>query len=170
MVKPFEVVRTAQALERENIRFRTFLRNRADPEVLDAQFLQLHNELFAVYDCSQCRNCCKECGAVLEAEEIQAVSAFLGCSAQEFISDFLEETDEGYAVREKPCRFLCADGRCQIEACRPASCKDFPFTNRPERLFSLYGVLDCAYVCPVVLEILERLKPMYHFRDGRRGL
>ena len=43
MVRPNDVQSKARRLEDQNIKFRTFLKNRADYDELDAQFLQLHN-------------------------------------------------------------------------------------------------------------------------------
>ena len=62
MVRPDEVKLKAQRLEERNYKFRTFLKSRADDDELDAQFLDLHKELFAGYDCSKCANCCKSFG------------------------------------------------------------------------------------------------------------
>ena len=47
-----------EKVERENYKFRTYLKNHADSDELDEQFLELHNELFKVYDCSKCRSSC----------------------------------------------------------------------------------------------------------------
>ena len=59
MIKPEEVAGQAKRKENENIRFRSYLKNHADEETLDRQFLELHKEIFDGYDCSKCRNCCK---------------------------------------------------------------------------------------------------------------
>ncbi|MCL2032574.1 MAG: hypothetical protein FWG96_04840 [Methanomassiliicoccaceae archaeon] len=50
--------------------------------------------------------------------------------------------------------------------CKPDVCAGFPYTDRPGRLSSLYGVIEHADVCTVVFEILERLKAIYRFRTG----
>ena len=59
MIKPEEVAGQAKRKENENIRFRSYLKNHAEEETLDRQFLELHKEIFDGYDCSKCRNCCK---------------------------------------------------------------------------------------------------------------
>ena len=59
MIDPKSINEVAGMLENENIRFRTFLKIRADDDKLDRQFKELHDELFAGYDCSKCRNCCR---------------------------------------------------------------------------------------------------------------
>ena len=59
MITPSNVREAALKVEEENHRFRRFLKTHADEEELDQQFLSLHKELFASYDCSKCRNCCR---------------------------------------------------------------------------------------------------------------
>ena len=59
MFPPRKVQFEAKKRENENLRFRTFLKCNADEEKLDRQFKELHDELFAMYDCNRCRNCCK---------------------------------------------------------------------------------------------------------------
>lgn len=165
MIKPSEIADASKKLEDSNIKFRSFLKNRADSDELDAQFLALHNELFSTYDCSQCRNCCKVYDTYLEDSEIRSIAEFLRLAKNDFVDEYLVETDDGRKIKGKPCVFLCADGQCQIQECRPSSCRDYPHTNKPERLFSLLGILEFAEVCPVVFEILERLKVIYRFRN-----
>ncbi len=38
------------------------------------------------------------------------------------------------------------------------------YTDQPERLWSLLGMLDTISICPVAFEIFERLKKEYGFR------
>lgn len=52
MIKPEDVAGQAKRKENENIRFRSYLKNHADEETLDRQFLELHKEIFDGYDCS----------------------------------------------------------------------------------------------------------------------
>lgn len=76
----------------------------------------------------------------------------------------VEMAVNGYEVKEKPCCFLTENGACEIEKCKPEACREYPFTNKPERLFSLYSIVDSVSVCPLVFEILERLKKIYGFK------
>lgn len=100
MIHPDKIGVEAKKKEDENYKFRSYLKGHADEEELVKQFLRLHRELFADYDCSKCRNCCKT----------------------------------------------------------------YPYTDQPERLFSLLGMLDTITICLVAFEILERLKKEYGFR------
>lgn len=59
MIHPDKIGMEAKKREDENYKFRSFLKGHADEEELDKQFLRLHKELFADYDCNKCRNCCK---------------------------------------------------------------------------------------------------------------
>jgi len=92
-------------------------------------------------------------------------------SEDDFAAKYLTDADPGgekpYKFKETPCTFLGGDGRCQIQDCKPDECADFPYTNRPDRLSCMLGMIGHVEVCPIVYEILERLKVMYRFR-GRR--
>ena len=163
MIAPSKVNAAAKKLEKENLRFRAFLKNHADDDELDRQFLKLHNELFAEYDCCKCGNCCRAYSTALSEHEVGSIAAFLGLSRQEFSEKYLSETAEGYEIKA-PCSFLNANGECAFQECKPEECREFPHTNKPGRLESLLGVVSFAEECPVVFEIIERLKDIYNFR------
>jgi len=169
MVKPSEVKAYAQRLEEQNYKFRTFLKNHADNDELDAQFLALHNELFAGYDCCKCTNCCKVYSITLADDEVKKIAAFLGLAESDFTAEYLTSSDTGEEkpnkIKGKPCPFLCGDGRCRIQDCKPDLCKGFPFTDQPDRLSSMLSIIYHTEDCPVVFEIIERLKVQYRFRN-----
>jgi hypothetical protein len=169
MIEPSKINAASKKYEEQNYKFRAFLKNRADYDKLDEQFLELHNELFADYDCCKCANCCKAYTIVLKDDEVTAISRYLDKSEIDFISEYLVEShddpEEGrYKTREIPCPFLCEDGKCRINDCKPSTCNGFPFTNQPDRMLSLLSTLEFAEECPVVFEIIERLKKIYRFK------
>jgi len=166
VIAPQNVYMEAKKRENENLRFRSFLKNHADEDELDRYFLELHKELFAGYDCCKCGNCCRAFSTALSDKEITAIAKSLSLERQEFITRFLVEGMGGWEL-PAPCWFLGVDGKCQIQDCKPVECKGFPYTDRPERLWSLYSILSSAEVCPVVFEILERLKKLYHFKRNQ---
>ena len=98
--------------------------------------------------------------------DIEKDSLYLGVSREEFIKYYFDGKDsEGnYQTKHKPCDFLLEDGSCKLGDCKPDNCKNYPYTNQPERLWSLYSVLDTVSVCPVAFEIYERLKKEYGFK------
>ena len=166
MIEPARVNEAAKNRENENLRFRAFLKNNADCDELDRQFLELHNELFTGYDCRKCNNCCRTYNAVVQEDEFDSIAAFLGLTKQAFIEKHLVKSIDGHEI-EAPCCFLKDNGECAIQECKPIECKDFPHTNKPDRLWSLLGVLSFAEECPVVFEMLERLKRIYKFKTRR---
>lgn len=168
MIEPSKIKEEFSKVENENYKFRTYLKNHADVDELDEQFLELHNELFKDYDCSKCRNCCKEYAITFEENEIEEVSKLLKITKKEFMDKYLEEENpDGYDLKGRPCCFLTENGACSIEKCKPRGCREYPFTNKPERLLSLLGIIDSAGVCPIVFEMLERLKNIYGFKRRR---
>ena len=95
MLKPDEVKKAAKVKENENIKFRSFLKNHAEEEKLDKQFLLLHNELFAGYDCNKCRNCCKMFKGALKEDELINAAKYLNISTDQFKDFFLEYSELG---------------------------------------------------------------------------
>ena len=167
MIKPSEVAYKASEVEDENYAFRVYLKERADADTLDKQFKTLHDELFAQYDCSKCRNCCKMFHGTIPKDDISKDAMHLGLSETEFVKRYLTDRPEekSYQTKNQPCDFLDEYGTCGLGDCKPTDCREFPYTNKPDRLGSLLNTIEMAGVCPVVYEIIERLKTIYHFED-----
>ena len=166
MIAPRKVRFEAKKKENENLEFRTFLKCHADETELDKQFKRLHDELFSNYDCSRCRNCCKMYYGSIPSEDLERDAEFLNLTKEQFVERYLikNEVEDTYETKNKPCDFLQEDGNCKLGECRPESCKKYPYTDQPDRLQSLYSVLNAVEVCPVAFEIYERLKKEYGFR------
>ena len=169
MIEPDKIRNISKKYANKNFKFRTFLKNNADPDKLDQQFRDLHNEIFIrdEFNCCKCANCCKVYDIRVEPTDIPAITEFLEQSENDFVEEYLirDAEEEGiYNVKNKPCSFLCADGKCKIYGVRPLVCRDFPHTKKPDRLFNLLGIIGTAEDCPVVFEIIERLKKMYRFK------
>ena len=160
-------------MEAQNLAFRVYLKAHADEDELDEQFVALHKELFEGYDCCKCSNCCKVYTTDLNSAEVGRIATYLKTSKEQFIAEYLvhyKEDSEQFSFKQKnPCAFLQEDGRCRIYEVRPAECVGYPFTDRPNRLCSMWSVIEHAENCPVVFEILERLKEIYGFRKTRRS-
>ncbi|MCM1127026.1 MAG: YkgJ family cysteine cluster protein [Lachnospiraceae bacterium] len=169
MIQPDKVRSEAKKGETENFKFRTYLKNHADEDELDKQFLRLHKESFADYDCSKCRNCCKMYQGSIPAEDIEGDAKYLEITPEQFINEYLkkEEYDMNYQTKHMPCDFLQEDENCKLGDCKPDSCKKYPYTDQPEGLSSLLRVLDVIEICPVASEIFERLKKEYSFKARR---
>jgi Fe-S-cluster containining protein len=153
----------AKRLADENLRFRSYLKMHADEAELDRQFLNLHNKLFDSYDCTSCRNCCKESAPHFEDDEIAHVADFLHLSTDDFLNRYIENDDNSHQLRAVPCCFLDSGNACTIESIKPRCCREYPYTNKPDRLFGMLSIIDHASVCPIVFEILQQLKKDYEF-------
>ncbi len=166
MIAPDKIAAEANRKEKENQEFRIYLKMHADEEELDRQFLRLHQELFADYDCSKCGNCCREYYGAIPENDISTDAAYLGITEDQFIDFFLEWDAIGHEYHTKhiPCDFYQENGACRLGDCKPDSCKEYPYTDQPERVWSLLSVLEVVSVCPVAFEIYERLKEEYHFK------
>ncbi|MDR2351949.1 MAG: YkgJ family cysteine cluster protein [Deltaproteobacteria bacterium] len=151
----------------DNIRFRVFLKENADEDELDRQFLKLHKKYFANYDCCKCAKCCKELETAFDENDVKSASIYLEESVESIKEKYLKESHSidniPYESKVMPCVFLEIDGKCRIQPAKPHLCRDYPFTNKPNRLRSMLTIVSNAEVCPVVNKILERLKIMYDF-------
>ena len=170
MIAPEKVRARAAEKEDENLAFRRYLKNHADEDELDAYFQKWHVALFADFDCSKCRNCCTMYRGSIPREDVARDAAHMGMTEAVFVEQYLQEkmTDGNYETKHEPCDFLTTDGACALGDCKPDSCKTFPYTDQPGRLFSLYSVLSVVEVCPVAFEIFERVKEECHWRYRRR--
>jgi hypothetical protein len=157
-----ELEKVDKKVFRENFRFRMFLKFNADEDELDEQFAALHEELFADYDCCACNNCCRLYNLTLTEDDARQIAEFKGIRVEELIKDYAENEEDSYTTAA-PCPFLEKDGKCQIQNCKPTECIGFPYTNHPNRMSSLTSVMEYSQTCPVVFEIIQRLKDIYMF-------
>ena len=93
MIHPDKVREAAKKKADENYKFRSYLKGHADEAELDKQFLRLHKELFADYDCSKCRNCCKMYKGSIPEEDVERDAKYLGITPEQFIDFFLEKQE-----------------------------------------------------------------------------
>ena len=148
----------------ENYDFAIFLKANADDQKLDEDFKRLHKKYFANYDCSKCRKCCKKLHATFKENEIEKAAQKINLNKEEFIKRYLKQTlDKTYIIKRTPYPFL-KNNMCILEEDKPKDCKEYPFTNKKERIFSLYATMDNTLICPVVNNIIEDLKEIYHFK------
>ena len=162
MIEPSKIYETARQKRDENREFCAFLKSNADAGELDKQFQKLHDELFSEYDCCKCNHCCRIYAVALREDEAEAIAEFLGLTPQAFADKYLFKSVAGGFGIEGPCPFLRADGKCVINECKPSVCRGYPYTNQPGRLGSLANTFSLAEECPIVCEMVERLKIIYY--------
>ena len=110
------------------------------------------------------------CTAEIFQKKIWGENAeYLGLTKEELINSYLikKESENTYVTKHHPCDFLEEDGNCKLGEYKPENCRKYPYTDQPERLHSLYSVLETVEVCPIAFEIYERLKEEYGFRYRR---
>ena len=161
------IEQTSKANEQENLDFRAFVKGD-----LDLSDYRLHGivkqataEVWAHIDCRTCANCCKTRHPVFSRAEVQRIAEYLGMTPAELRARYLEVDQEvaKYVTRELPCPFL-KDNLCSIYDVRPSVCAGYPHLHRNFRN-RLWQTIDNAETCPIVFNVLERLKGRLGFRD-----
>jgi len=170
VIEPSEIKEAYKKSADQNAKFRIFLKNNAVDYELDAHFRRLHREIFSEYDCCKCSNCCKLYDILVDESDIKIISKHLDLAENDFIEKYLTDSAHDgeyieYIMKDKPCCFLDADGKCRIYESRPSVCRDFPYTDEPYRLYNMSSVLSFSEECPVVFEIIERLKKIYKYKE-----
>ena len=125
MIEVKDIKRLGNLKEEENLKFRQFLKMNADPDKLDRQFKELHNKYFKIYDCSKCRNCCRELGTVITEDELDAITKTLHIDKEKFEKKYLEEDDDRYKFKTKECQFL-NNNNCKVKNVYPSLVEIIP--------------------------------------------
>ena len=83
-----------------------------------------------LFECQQCGDCCLGYGGTyVSAEDVAAISAFIGADSAEFVNTYcqmfgdrqvLAQAADGYCV-------FCKDGACTIHPVKPDMCRAWPF-------------------------------------------
>jgi Fe-S-cluster containining protein len=153
------IQRTTQAQEDENLAFRTFVK--FDLELsdrrLNALVQETTEEVWREIDCRTCANCCRTLHPLFSRAEVERIAVHLGTTVEDLRSRYLKPSEEGkYTTRQLPCPFL-QENLCSIYAVRPAVCVSYPHLQRNFRS-RLLNVLDNAASCPIVYNVLARVK------------
>ena len=151
--------------EDENSEFQTFVKLELElsDRRLNTMVRETTSQVWKHIDCRTCANCCRMQHPVFSRTEAQRIATYLGLTLEEVRARYLtSDADTGkYITRELPCPFL--DGNlCGVYEVRPAVCADYPHLQRNLRS-RLWQVLDNATLCPIVYNVLERLKQSLGF-------
>lgn len=125
---------------------------------------EVHEVVFADFDCLKCANCCKNSSPVFNKTDIRRIASFLGISERQLETEYLDSDSEGdFIPKTKPCPFLETDNHCRIYDVRPKSCRGFPHTDNPEFWNRHARMTGNVKACPAAREIVEKL--MEKMRD-----
>jgi Fe-S-cluster containining protein len=157
-----KIKQLATIRENENIRFRTFLKSKDGVE-LDCIVHQLHKDIVAQIDCTLCGNCCCQLKPELHEKDIAILSQIEKITPENYIDNYCEKDDFGEIYfKTIPCRYL-EEKKCSIYESRPKECRRFPYTDEDEFISRLLGMLNFYELCPIVFNLMERLKRKLHF-------
>lgn len=133
---------------------------RSDAE-LDSLVEQIAADVSRSIDCTACANCCRTLAVGLEPDDIGRLAAGTGYPAAEVLARYVDRAGgaafgEWATLRGVPCPLL-RDNLCSVYAHRPLACAQYPaFT--PDFRWLLDYILEDAGRCPIVFNVIERLK------------
>ncbi len=127
-------------------------------KLLDHQFANAHEKVFARVDCLSCANCCKTAGPRLIQSDIDRLARNLRMKVGDFMDQYVRVDEDGdWVMKSLPCPFLGEDNYCRVYEARPKACRDYPHTNRNR----MHQILDLteknASFCPAVFEMSREL-------------
>jgi uncharacterized protein len=152
----------------ENLAFRTFVHVELalSDRRLNTVVQETTAQVWEHIDCRTCANCCRTRQPVFRRAEVQQIAAYLGVTVEHLrVHHLRSDAASGkYITQNLPCPFL--DGNlCSIYEVRPAVCADYPHLQKNFRS-RLWQVLDNATVCPIVYNVLERVKKSLGFQEA----
>ncbi|MFO8067839.1 MAG: YkgJ family cysteine cluster protein [Bacteroidales bacterium] len=159
-----KISRISKSKKRENLSFRTFLKGK-DNDKLDVIIQRLNKEIEGQIDCTKCGNCCINLRPCLTKNEIDTLARIDDISSDVFIEKYTEEDnfENIKYLKDTPCKYL-SDKKCTIYDNRPEDCRSFPHTHKSSFNSRTMGIIDNYGICPIVFNLLERLKMELRFR------
>ena len=153
----------ASIRENENFRFRVFLKGK-DGDRIDRIVHRLHKEITGQIDCTLCGNCCIELQPELHQDDIEVLADLENITSEQYKDDYCEidEYNDIY-LKALPCRYL-DEKKCSIYDKRPKECIGFPNTHKKWFLSRLLGMINFYELCPIVFNLMEKLKDETCFR------
>lgn len=143
--------------EKENQEFRLYLKG-YDHHKVDELVHRLNKKYSAEIDCTKCANCCGKLTPAFSLEEIKNIADHLEITVEEFQEKYVErEMAEGFILKGEKCPFL-ENNKCLIYDHRPEPCRTYPHLHEDNINHRLLEVIDNAYICPIVYNVLEELK------------
>jgi len=143
--------------EWENERFRRFLKNR-NVHKTDILVHRLNEAIAPRIDCTACGNCCRELSPYLDKQDLHLLAEATQLPVAEAITAYTERDAEGgVSFRDMPCCFL-KDNKCSIYDHRPGVCHSFPHLHKPDFPSRLRVTIENYAICPIIFNVIERMK------------
>jgi uncharacterized protein len=159
-----KIYQISKRKEEENLRFRTYLKGK-DDDNLDLIVHRLNEEIEGKIDCTKCGNCCIYLRPCLTTKDINTLSRIDDISRDIFIEKYTDEDnfEKKKFLKDIPCKYLY-DKKCSIYDNRPSDCKSFPHVHKSNFNSRTFGMIENYGICPIVYNLLERLKIELRFR------
>ena len=163
----------ARERERENQDFRRWLKGCDISEHrLDRIVHELNTEISEQIDCLSCGNCCSEMSPALGPADVKRLAKAMQLTPGKFKRAFLKDAEEDpgrFLFRAKPCPLL-EGNRCLQYESRPRACAEFPFLHKPDFNHRTIMVMWNYPYCPIVFNVVERLKEEVRSIEQERRL
>jgi len=157
-----KIKQRAAERENENFRFRAFLKGK-DSDKVDKIVHQLHKEITQQIDCNLCGNCCIQLKPRLNEKDIAILAPLENISSEKYMEEYCVKDFGDIYLENIPCRYV--EGKqCSIYENRPAQCRKFPYTDEEGFTSRLFGMIGFYEICPIVYNLMERLKVEMRFR------
>ncbi|MGE3539523.1 MAG: YkgJ family cysteine cluster protein [Candidatus Tectimicrobiota bacterium] len=161
-----QLPRAAAAKAEENRAFQMFVNLEVplSDRQLNAVVQDTTTQVWQHIDCQSCAQCCRTRYPTFSRAEVQRIAAHLGTTLDILRASHLSADAETgkYTLKSLPCPFL-EGNQCSIYPVRPAVCADYPHLHKNFRA-RLWQNLDNTETCPIVYNVVERLKDTFHFR------
>lgn len=150
--------------EKENIRFRSFLKGQDDDKV-DKIVHDINKEIVEQIDCTKCGNCCQTLRPSVTKIEINTLAKIDKVSCEDYIEKYTdkEDFDNIRYLKDSPCKYLKYK-KCSIYDSRPHDCESFPHIDKNCFNSRTLDMIENYAICPIIFNVLERLKVEFKFR------
>jgi len=144
--------------QKEHRKFLASLKKKA-PKNIDKITKEIHEEVFAEIDCTQCANCCLTLGPLFTEADIERIAKFLRMKLSDFEEQYLVVDEDGDKIfKGMPCPFLGPDKLCDIYEVRPKACREFPHTDRKKIYQINHLTIKNTVTCPAAYLFVEKLQ------------
>lgn len=148
--------------EDENFKFRSYLKGQ-NTKKIDKIVQRLNSEISNRIDCTTCGNCCMKLKPCINEEDILRLSHRLNRTPQQIKNDYIEREEGEHSFKNFPCSFL-KEKKCTIYEDRPEDCRSFPHLHKKRFISRLWGVIENYSICPIVFNVLEKLKTELNYK------
>lgn len=159
------IARKALEKEDENDAFRDHLGN-YNADYLDELVWPIAETITPLIDCTACGACCRSLMINVTDSDALRMSDGIQMKAEEFKSEFLEESIGGQKImKSMPCHFL-QNNQCTQYEYRFTECREFPHLHRKNFKGRLFGTLVHYAMCPIIYNVVEELKIVTGFKNN----